>query len=94
MITEKLTLFVDSGELLIENADFRLLPTYRSVCSRHFPVCQRFGNWSEKARLGLNTLNGYLLGSYRIATVPEPNSSRLTSLKSTGFDRPANNVGP
>ena len=38
--------------------------------------------------------NGYLLGSYRIATAPEPNSSRLTSLKSTRFDSPANNVGP
>src|SRR5579864_2665266 len=38
--------------------------------------------------------NGYLLGSYRIATAPEPNSSRLTSLKSTCFDSPANNVGP
>jgi hypothetical protein len=37
---------------------------------------------------------GYLRGSYRIATAPEPNSSRLTSLKSTGFDSPANNVGP
>jgi hypothetical protein len=37
---------------------------------------------------------GYLLGSYRIATAPEPNSSRLTSLKSTSFDSPANNVGP
>jgi hypothetical protein len=36
----------------------------------------------------------YLLGSYRIATAPEPNSSRLTSLKSTYFDSPANNVGP
>src|ERR1051326_317648 len=36
----------------------------------------------------------YLLGSYRIATAPEPNSSRLTSLKSTRFDSPANNVGP
>jgi hypothetical protein len=41
-----------------------------------------------------NKPNGYLLGSYRIATAPEPNSSRLTSLKSTGFDSPANNVGP
>src|SRR5580704_2577755 len=41
-----------------------------------------------------NKLNGYLLGSYRIATAPEPNSSRLTSLKSTCFDSPANNVGP
>jgi WD40 repeat protein len=38
--------------------------------------------------------DGYLLGSYRIATAPEPNSSRLTSFKSTCFDSPANNVGP
>jgi hypothetical protein len=38
--------------------------------------------------------DGYLLGSYRIATAPEPNSSRLTSLKSTCLDNPANNVGP
>src|SRR5687768_13194447 len=36
----------------------------------------------------------YLLGSYRIATAPEPNSSRLTSFKSITFDSPANNVGP
>jgi hypothetical protein len=34
--------------------------------------------------------NGYLLGSYRIATAPEPNSSRPTSFKSTCFDSPAN----
>src|SRR5947209_1811083 len=32
--------------------------------------------------------------AYRIATAPEPNSSRLTSFKSTRFDSPANNVGP
>src|SRR5438093_11931562 len=38
--------------------------------------------------------DGYLLGSYRIAIAPEPNSSRLTSFKSTHFDSPANNVGP
>src|SRR5438105_3875801 len=38
--------------------------------------------------------DGYLLGSYRIATAPEPSSSRLTSFKSIGFDNPANNVGP
>src|SRR6267143_1855 len=38
--------------------------------------------------------DGYLLGSYRIATAPEPNSSRLRSFKSTCFDSPANNVGP
>jgi len=41
-----------------------------------------------------NKPNGYLLGSYRIATAPEPNSSRLTSLKSIPFDSPANKVGP
>jgi hypothetical protein len=40
-----------------------------------------------------NEPNGYLLASYRIATAPEPNSSRLTSLKSTCFDSPANNIG-
>jgi hypothetical protein len=38
--------------------------------------------------------DGYLLGSYRIAAAPEPNSCRLTSFKSTCFDSPANNVGP
>ena len=38
--------------------------------------------------------DGYLLGSYRIATAPEANSSRLRSFKSTCFDSPANNVGP
>jgi hypothetical protein len=38
--------------------------------------------------------DGYLLGAYRIATAPEPNSSRLTSFKSTCFESPANNVGP
>src|SRR5687767_10163529 len=41
-----------------------------------------------------NKSDGYLLGSYRIATAPEPNSSRLTSFKSTHFDSPANKVGP
>ena len=41
-----------------------------------------------------DTPHGYRLGSYRIATAPEPNSSRLTSLKSTCFDSPANNFGP
>jgi len=48
----------------------------------------------DAGRLGLNKPDGYLLGSYRIATAPEPNSSRLTSLKSTRFDSLANNVGP
>jgi len=35
--------------------------------------------------------DGYFLGSYRIATAPEPNSSRLTSFRSTHFENPANN---
>jgi predicted 3-demethylubiquinone-9 3-methyltransferase (glyoxalase superfamily) len=43
-------------------------------------------------RKSQRAFHGYLLGSYRIATAPEPNSSRLTSLKSIRFDRPANNV--
>jgi hypothetical protein len=34
--------------------------------------------------------DGYLLGSYRIATAPEPNSSRVMSLKSICFDSTAN----
>src|SRR3982075_266236 len=38
--------------------------------------------------------DGYLLGSYRIAPAPEPNSNWLTSFKSTCFDSPANNAGP
>ena len=42
----------------------------------------------------IHPANGYLLGSYRMATAPEPNSRRLTSLKSIRFDSPANNVGP
>jgi hypothetical protein len=41
-----------------------------------------------------NKPDGYVLGSYRIATAPERNSSRLTSLKSICFESPANNVGP
>src|SRR5262245_18975277 len=38
--------------------------------------------------------DGYLFGSYRIATAPESNSRRPTSFKSTCFDSPANNVDP
>src|SRR5262245_5737538 len=36
----------------------------------------------------------YFLGSYRLATTPERNSCRPTSLRSRRFDWPANNVGP
>src|SRR5262249_24751668 len=42
----------------------------------------------------IRAIRGYTRPTYRIATAPEPNSSRLTSLKSTCFDSPANNVGP
>jgi len=57
-------------------------------------VDPRFADYASSWISMLNKPNGYLLGSYRIATAPEPNSSRLTSLKSTYFDSPANNVGP
>src|ERR1051326_4733921 len=36
----------------------------------------------------------FLFGTYRIATAPEAYSKRLTSFRSRGFDRPANNAGP
>src|SRR5436190_6009105 len=52
------------------------------------------GSRSRRAGTQANKPNGYLLGSYRIATAPEPNSSRLTSLKSICFDSPGKNVGP
>src|SRR6187397_308177 len=38
--------------------------------------------------------DSYVLGSYRIATAPEPSSRRLTSFRSTCFDSPANGDGP
>src|SRR5713226_8096437 len=63
--------------------------------------CRLLRDWTDErgqgvvvGRLGASKPDGYLLGSYRIATAPEPNSSRLTSFKSTCFDSPANNVGP
>ena len=48
----------------------------------------------RRSLISVRRPNGYLLSSYRIATAPEPNSSRLTSFKSIRFDSPANNVGP
>ena len=44
--------------------------------------------------MGLTSPMATYLGSYRLATAPEPNSLRLTSFKSTRLDSPANNVGP
>ena len=38
--------------------------------------------------------DGYLLGSYRIATAPRAELQPTHELKSTCFDSPANNVGP
>src|SRR5690349_23801263 len=59
------------------------------------PLASSIGYIVHSAQpLTRKTPDGYLLGSYRIATAPEPNSSRLTSFKSTCFDSPANNVGP
>ena len=50
--------------------------------------------WEQRTDWLLSDNCCYRLGSYRIATAPEPNSSRLTSFRSTRFDNPANNVGP
>src|SRR5262245_42717239 len=66
----------------------RLVETLGRPCPSCSPIC------SMMRPTGANKRDGYLLSSYRIATAPEPNSSRPTSLKSTGFDSPANNVGP
>src|SRR5438093_11231901 len=41
-----------------------------------------------------NKPNGYVLGSYRLATAPELHSRRLPSVKSVLFDSPATNLGP
>jgi len=49
---------------------------------------------TRAARVVATGLFCYLLGSYLIATAPEPNSSRLTSFRSIRFESPANNVGP
>ena len=39
-------------------------------------VDPRFADYASSWISMLNEPNGYLLGSYRIATAPEPNSSR------------------
>src|SRR5205823_4824816 len=57
-------------------------------------VRRRFLTLTHQTVWGSASADSYPLGSYRIATAPEPNSSRLTSFKSTCFDSPANNVGP
>src|SRR3954470_9167519 len=40
------------------------------------------------------TSRSHRLGTYRVATAPEPYSNRLTSVRSRTFERPANSVGP
>ena len=58
------------------------------------PRCGTLADFRPRTPFLANRSSDYLLGSYRIATAPEPNSSRLTSFKLRGFDSPANNVGP
>src|SRR5271166_5688249 len=71
---------------VIPRLDYRLTEVaYLAVASK----ATRAGNLAFPCKP-----DGYLLGSYRIATTPEPNSNRLTSFKSMRFDSPANNVGP
>jgi hypothetical protein len=49
---------------------------------------------TQRTRAGTGSPEGYLFGSYRIATAPERNSMTLTSFRSTCFDSPSNSVGP
>ena len=75
------------------------VPATISTCNEKSPVSGDLFAFVAADSMGMRPTqahkpNSYLCGSYRVATAPEPNSSRLTSLKSTYFDRPANNVGP
>src|SRR6266850_6446902 len=67
-------------------------PPWRSWVQSLDPVFRhQLERWllpEETVRVVPGEPDGYLLGSYRIATAPEPNSSRLTSFKSTRFDSP------
>jgi len=86
--TSKWTGLVNTGRLVTMTTLLRM----RRVGSEYFhwicPSC------SMMRPTRTNKPNGYLLGSYRIATAPDPNSSRLTSLKSISFDSPANKRRP
>src|SRR5687768_10528173 len=57
------------------------------------PLAYLLGGKHDLEELGLQS-RSLPLGTYRIATAPEANSSRPTSFKSICFDSPANNVGP
>src|SRR4051812_10149909 len=54
----------------------------------------RGGRWWLSIHDCREVRSGYLFGTYRIATAPEPNSTRLISFSSSRFDKPANKVGP
>src|SRR5262249_49469201 len=58
------------------------------VARRRFPAAV------TSRRAGRRPLELYLLGPYRTPGAPAPTSRRLTSLRSRGFDSPANRVGP
>src|SRR6516162_4487875 len=67
------------------------------LLERHRVLARSGANVEKRRHVGGGDLaelhdahSSYLLGSYRIATAPEPNSSRLMSFKSTCFDSPAN----
>jgi hypothetical protein len=55
---------------------------------------RRRGDWLHLLAKQKVEEERYRFTSYRIATAPEPNSSRPTSFRSTIFDSPANKVGP
>ena len=64
---------------------------HRTLAARSSMVLEKA---DKGGRCRASKPDGYLLGSYRIATAPDENSTRLTSFKSTCFDSPANKVGP
>src|ERR1043166_1840507 len=74
-----------TGVLAGDGADWRIM---------QMPVKDVSVSFAPTRPTRANKPDGYVLGLYRIASAPEPNSSRPTSFKSTCFDSPANSVGP
>ena len=92
-VTEKVGVIETAGEFVQRDPSMRSQRTCSSTCARQGRSGRPSRN-SDDSWMRIHKPYGYLLGSYRIATAPEPNSSRSTSLKSTRFESPTNNVGP
>jgi len=93
----------EHAELEIDEGDAKdawhdaAIPPFRHRDCDSAQAARLFGNnrsYAHESFCRKKMRLGYLLGSYSIAAVPESNSTRLTSFKSTTFDSPASNVGP